>query len=60
MESEKNVMKFWVNNDNVVFEVGRSMEMHRAYASISMVNIFDIVEDTVKLKLEEEILGIWW
>ena len=57
MDSEKNEIKFRVNNEEVTFQASKGMKLPSAYESISVIDSFDVVDDAVEFKMEEESLG---
>ncbi|XP_070057897.1 uncharacterized protein [Nicotiana tomentosiformis] len=57
MDSERNEIKFRVNDEEVTFQSSKGMKLPHAYESISVIYIFDEVEDAIELKMEEECLG---
>ncbi|XP_075084996.1 uncharacterized protein LOC142168236 [Nicotiana tabacum] len=57
MDSERNDSKFRVNDEKVTFQEDKGMKLPHAYGSISVIDFVDVVEDAVKVKMEEECLG---
>ena len=57
MDSEKNEIKFRVNNEEVTFQASKGMKLPSAYESISVIDSFDVVDEAVEFKMEEESLG---
>ncbi|XP_059277894.1 uncharacterized protein LOC132032122 [Lycium ferocissimum] len=57
MDSEKNEIKFRVNDKEVTFQESNGMKFPSAYESISIIGSFDGIDDAVKYKMEEESLG---
>ncbi|XP_019241292.1 PREDICTED: uncharacterized protein LOC109221280 [Nicotiana attenuata] len=47
MDSERNKIKFRVNDEEVTFQASKGMKLPRAYKSISIINVVDEVEDAV-------------
>ncbi|XP_070010324.1 uncharacterized protein [Nicotiana sylvestris] len=57
MDSERNEIKFRVNDEEVTFQASKGMKLPHEYESISVIDVVDEVEDAVKLKMEEQCLG---
>ncbi|XP_059302275.1 uncharacterized protein LOC132054249 [Lycium ferocissimum] len=57
MDSEKNEIKFRVNDEEVTFQASKGMKLPSAYESISVIDSFDGIDDAVEHKMEEESLG---
>ncbi|XP_059311714.1 uncharacterized protein LOC132063262 [Lycium ferocissimum] len=57
MDSEKNEIKFQVNDEEVTFQASKGMKLPSAYESISIIDSFDGIDDAVEYKMEEESLG---
>ncbi|XP_016506363.1 uncharacterized protein LOC107824139 [Nicotiana tabacum] len=57
MDSERNEIKIWVNDEEVTFQVTKAMKLPHEYESISVVDIVDEVEDAIEIKMEEQCLG---
>ncbi|XP_059310152.1 uncharacterized protein LOC132061331 [Lycium ferocissimum] len=57
MDSEKNEMKFRVNDEEVTFQASKGMNFPSAYENISVIDTFDGIDDAVEHKMEEESLG---
>ncbi|XP_009626487.1 uncharacterized protein [Nicotiana tomentosiformis] len=57
MDSERNEIKFRVNDEEVTFQAIKGMKLPHAYESISVIDIVDEVDDAVEVKMEEECLG---
>ncbi|XP_070020068.1 uncharacterized protein [Nicotiana sylvestris] len=61
MDSERNEIKFRVNDEEVTFQASKGMKLPHEYESISVIDIVDEVEDAVEMKMEEQCLGgRWW
>nr|XP_009617640.1 uncharacterized protein LOC104109943 [Nicotiana tomentosiformis] len=57
MDSERNEIKFRVNDEVVTFQASKGMKLPHAYKSISVIDVVDEVEDAIEIKMEEECLG---
>ncbi|XP_070034511.1 uncharacterized protein [Nicotiana tomentosiformis] len=57
MDSERNEIKFRVNDEEVTFQMSKGMKLPHEYESISVIDIVDEVEDAIEIKMEEECLG---
>ncbi|XP_075096304.1 uncharacterized protein LOC142174413 [Nicotiana tabacum] len=57
MDSERNEIKFRVNNEKVTFQASKGMKLPHEYESISVIDVVDEVEDAVEMKMEEQCLG---
>ncbi|XP_070019887.1 uncharacterized protein [Nicotiana sylvestris] len=57
MDSERNEIKFRVNDEEVTFQASKGMKLPHEYEIISMINVVDEVEDAVEMKMEEQCLG---
>nr|XP_009795131.1 PREDICTED: uncharacterized protein LOC104241873 [Nicotiana sylvestris] len=57
MDSERNEIKFRVNDEEVTFQASKGMKLPHEYESISVIYVVDEVEDAVELKMEEQCLG---
>ncbi|XP_070052838.1 uncharacterized protein [Nicotiana tomentosiformis] len=57
MDSERNEIKFRVNNEEVTFQASKGMKLPHAYESISAIDVVDKVEDAIEMRMEEECLG---
>ncbi|XP_070026430.1 uncharacterized protein [Nicotiana sylvestris] len=57
MDSERNEIKFRVNDEEVTFQAIKGMKLTHEYESISMIDVVDEVEDAVEMKMEEQCLG---
>ncbi|XP_070002834.1 uncharacterized protein [Nicotiana sylvestris] len=57
MDSERNEIKFRVNDEEVTFQASKGMKLPHEYESISVIDVVDEVEDFVELKMEEQCLG---
>ncbi|XP_075097891.1 uncharacterized protein LOC107765855 [Nicotiana tabacum] len=57
MDSERNKIKFRVNDEEVTFQERRGMKLPYAYEGISVIDVVDEVEDSSEMKMEEECLG---
>nr|XP_009784508.1 PREDICTED: uncharacterized protein LOC104232927 [Nicotiana sylvestris] len=57
MDSERNEIKFRVNDEEVTFQASKGMKLPHEYESISVIDVVDEVEDAVELKMEEQFLG---
>ncbi|XP_070015157.1 uncharacterized protein [Nicotiana sylvestris] len=55
--SERNEIKFRVNDEEVTFQVIKGMKLPHEYESISVIDVVDEVEDAVEMKMEEQCLG---
>ncbi|XP_059289837.1 uncharacterized protein LOC132043348, partial [Lycium ferocissimum] len=58
MDSEKNEVKFRVNDEEVIFQASKGMKLPSAYESISVIDSFDVVDEAVEFKMEEKSLGV--
>ncbi|XP_075086319.1 uncharacterized protein LOC142169031 [Nicotiana tabacum] len=57
MDSERNEVKFRVNDEEVTFQESKGMKLPHAYGSISVIDVVYEAHDIVKVKIEEECLG---
>nr|XP_016461102.1 PREDICTED: uncharacterized protein LOC107784478 [Nicotiana tabacum] len=57
MDSERNEIKFRVNDEEVTFQVSKGMKLPHEYESILVIDVVDKVEDAVEMKMEEQCLG---
>ncbi|KAJ8551052.1 hypothetical protein K7X08_000422 [Anisodus acutangulus] len=57
MDSEKNKIKFRVNDEEVSFQPSKEMKLPSNYESILVIDVVDVIEDTVEFKIEEGCLG---
>ncbi|XP_060202606.1 uncharacterized protein LOC132631024 [Lycium barbarum] len=57
MDSEKNEIKFRVNDEEVTFQTSKRMKLPSAYKSISVIDTIDVVDEAVEFKMEEECLA---
>nr|XP_016484033.1 PREDICTED: uncharacterized protein LOC107804628 [Nicotiana tabacum] len=57
MDSERNEIKFCVNDKEVTFQASKDMKLPHEYESISVIDVVDEVEDAVEMKMEEQCLG---
>ncbi|XP_070008563.1 uncharacterized protein [Nicotiana sylvestris] len=57
MDSERNEIKFRVNDEEVTFQASKGMKLPHEYESISVIDVVDEVEDAVEMKMEEQYLG---
>ncbi|XP_019224281.1 PREDICTED: uncharacterized protein LOC109205970 [Nicotiana attenuata] len=57
MDSERNEIKFRVNDEEVTFQASKGMKLRHEYESIPVIDVVDEVEDTIELKMEEQCLG---
>ncbi|XP_059310955.1 uncharacterized protein LOC132062392 [Lycium ferocissimum] len=57
IDSEKNEIKFRVNDEEVTFQESKGMKLPSAYESISIIDSFDGIDDAIDHKMEEESLG---
>ncbi|XP_070019911.1 uncharacterized protein [Nicotiana sylvestris] len=57
MDSERNAIKFCVNDEEVTFQESKGMRIPHEYESISVIDVVDEVEDAVEIKTEEKCLG---
>ncbi|XP_019235190.1 PREDICTED: uncharacterized protein LOC109215558 [Nicotiana attenuata] len=57
MDSERNEIKFRVNDEEVTFQASKGMKLPHEYESISVIDVVDEVEDAVEMKMEEQCLG---
>ncbi|XP_070050337.1 uncharacterized protein [Nicotiana tomentosiformis] len=58
MDSERNEIKFRVNDEEVTLQASKGMKLPHAYEGISVIDVVDEVEDTSEMKMEEEGLGV--
>ncbi|XP_016509722.1 uncharacterized protein LOC107827154 [Nicotiana tabacum] len=56
MDSKRNEIKFRVNNEEVTFQASKGMKLPNTYKSISVLDVVDMVEDAVEVKMEKEFL----
>ncbi|XP_060190585.1 uncharacterized protein LOC132619821 [Lycium barbarum] len=56
MDSEKNGIKFRVNDEEVTFQASKGMKLPSAYESISVIDS-DVIDEAIEFKIEEECLG---
>lgn len=57
MDSERNEIEFRVNGEEVIFQASKGIKLPHAYESISSIDVFDEIEDTVAVNMEKECLG---
>ncbi|XP_070013108.1 uncharacterized protein [Nicotiana sylvestris] len=57
MDSERNEIKFNVNDEEVTFQASKGMKLPHEYESISVIDVVDEVEDAVEMKMEKQCLG---
>ncbi|XP_070009060.1 uncharacterized protein [Nicotiana sylvestris] len=57
MDSERNKIKFHVNDDEVTFQARKGMKLPHEYESILVIDVVDEVEDDVEINMEEKCLG---
>nr|XP_016455191.1 PREDICTED: uncharacterized protein LOC107779308 [Nicotiana tabacum] len=57
MDSERNEIKFCVNDEEVTFQESKGMKLPHEYESILVIDVVDEVEDAVEMKMEEQFLG---
>nr|XP_016478901.1 PREDICTED: uncharacterized protein LOC107800267 [Nicotiana tabacum] len=57
MDSERNEIKFRVNDEEVTFQASKGMKLPLEYESILVIDVVDEVEDAVEMKMEEQCLG---
>uniref|UniRef100_A0A1U7VK69 Uncharacterized protein LOC104216909 n=1 Tax=Nicotiana sylvestris TaxID=4096 RepID=A0A1U7VK69_NICSY len=57
MDSERNEIKFYVNDEEVTFQESKGMKLPHEYESISVIDVVNGVEDAVEMKMEEQCLG---
>nr|XP_009791419.1 PREDICTED: uncharacterized protein LOC104238681 [Nicotiana sylvestris] len=56
MDSERNEIKFCVNDEEVTLQTRKGMKLPHEYESISVIDIVDEVEDAVEMKMQEQCL----
>ncbi|XP_016476915.1 uncharacterized protein LOC107798435 [Nicotiana tabacum] len=52
MDSERNEIRFRVNDEEVTFQASKGMKLPHEYEIISVIDVVDKVEDTVEMKME--------
>ncbi|XP_059302344.1 uncharacterized protein LOC132054319 [Lycium ferocissimum] len=57
MDSEKNEIKFRVNDEEVTFQASKGMKLSSAYESILVIDAIDVIDEAIEFKIEEECLG---
>ncbi|XP_070029067.1 uncharacterized protein [Nicotiana sylvestris] len=57
IDSERNEIKFRVNDKEVTFQASKGMKLLHEYESISVIDVVDELEDAVKMKMQEQCLG---
>ncbi|XP_060211997.1 uncharacterized protein LOC132639576 [Lycium barbarum] len=57
MDSEKNEIKFRVNDEKVTFHASKGMKLPSSYHNMLVIDSFDVVDEGVEFKMEEESLG---
>ncbi|XP_075096293.1 uncharacterized protein LOC142174405 [Nicotiana tabacum] len=57
MDSERNEIKFCVNDEEVTFQARNGMKLPHEHESISVIDVVDEVEDAVEMKMEEQCLS---
>nr|XP_009628036.1 uncharacterized protein LOC104118494 [Nicotiana tomentosiformis] len=57
MDSERSEIKLWVNDEEVTFQASKGIKFPNSYESILVLDIVDVVEDAIEVKMEEECLG---
>ncbi|XP_070029044.1 uncharacterized protein [Nicotiana sylvestris] len=56
MGSERNEIKFRVNDKEVTFQASKGIKLPHEYESISVIDVVDEMEDAVEIKMEEQCL----
>ncbi|XP_075088345.1 uncharacterized protein LOC142170351 [Nicotiana tabacum] len=56
IDSERNEIKFRVNDKEVTFQASKGMKLLHEYESISVIDVVDELEDAVKMKMQEQCL----
>ncbi|XP_060211690.1 uncharacterized protein LOC132639242 [Lycium barbarum] len=56
IDSEKHEIKFRVNDEEMTFQASKGMKLPSLYQSISVINSFDVVDEAVEFKMEEDCL----
>ncbi|XP_075088610.1 uncharacterized protein LOC142170617 [Nicotiana tabacum] len=56
MDSERNEIKFRVNDEEVTFQASKGMKLSHEYEIISVIDVVDEVEDAFGMKMEEQCL----
>nr|XP_009798768.1 PREDICTED: uncharacterized protein LOC104244944 [Nicotiana sylvestris] len=57
MDSERNEIKFCVNDEEVTFQESKGIKLPHEYESILVIDVVDEVDDAVEMKMEEQFLG---
>ncbi|XP_009794221.2 uncharacterized protein [Nicotiana sylvestris] len=57
MDSERNEIKFRIDDEEFTFQASKGMKIPHEYESISVIDVIDEVEDVVEMKMEEQCLG---
>ncbi|XP_070020231.1 uncharacterized protein [Nicotiana sylvestris] len=52
MDSERNEIRFRVNDEEVTFQASKGMKLPHEYEIISVIDVVDKVEDTIEMKME--------
>ncbi|XP_059292782.1 uncharacterized protein LOC132046232 [Lycium ferocissimum] len=64
MDSEKNEIKFCVNDEEVTFQASKGMKLPIAYENIAFIDSFDGIDDAIehkwKKKVWEKLLLLCW
>ncbi|XP_060216483.1 uncharacterized protein LOC132643970 [Lycium barbarum] len=55
MDSEKNEIKFRVNDEEVTFQASKGMKLSSAYESISVIDAIDVIDETVEFKMKKNV-----
>ncbi|XP_075079381.1 uncharacterized protein LOC142164758 [Nicotiana tabacum] len=57
MDSERNEIKFRIDDEEFTFQASKGMKIPHGYESISVIDVIDEVEDAIEMKMEEQCLG---
>ncbi|XP_075088359.1 uncharacterized protein LOC142170361 [Nicotiana tabacum] len=57
MDSERNEIKFRMDDEEVTFQESKGMKIPHEYEIISVIDVVDEVEDAVEMKMEEQCLS---
>ncbi|XP_019256389.1 PREDICTED: uncharacterized protein LOC109234786 [Nicotiana attenuata] len=52
MDLQRNEIKFRVHDKEVTFEASKGMKLLHAYENISVIDVVDMVEDAIEMKIE--------
>ncbi|XP_059315817.1 uncharacterized protein LOC132066533 [Lycium ferocissimum] len=60
MDSEKNEIKFHVNDEEVTFQASKGMKLSSAYESILAIDVIDVIDEPLNSRWKKSALGRHW